>query len=106
MMLAGFEAPTSEVIRIAGRSVHHLPPRRRGIRTSRRELIRGRTPATSPPFGVNLLPMTRAVDILIDDATARLPSGGLVLLGDPRNRPGPHRHERRALPPPAPHRTG
>ena len=32
MMLAGFEAPTSGVIRIAGRSVHHLPPRRRGIR--------------------------------------------------------------------------
>ena len=31
MMLAGFEAPTSGVIRIAGRSVHHLPPRRRGI---------------------------------------------------------------------------
>ena len=31
MMLAGFEAPTSGVIRIAGRSVHHLPPRKRGI---------------------------------------------------------------------------
>ena len=31
MMLAGFEAPTSGVIRIAGRSVQHLPPRRRGI---------------------------------------------------------------------------
>ena len=31
MMLAGFETPTSGVIRIAGRSVHHLPPRRRGI---------------------------------------------------------------------------
>ena len=31
MMLAGFEAPTVGVIRIAGRSVHHLPPRRRGI---------------------------------------------------------------------------
>ena len=31
MMLAGFEAPTSGVIRIAGRSVHQLPPRRRGI---------------------------------------------------------------------------
>ena len=31
MMLAGFEAPTSGVIRIGGRSVHHLPPRKRGI---------------------------------------------------------------------------
>ena len=31
MMLAGFEAPTAGVIRIAGRSVHQLPPRRRGI---------------------------------------------------------------------------
>ena len=31
MMLAGFEAPTTGAIRIAGRSVHALPPRRRGI---------------------------------------------------------------------------
>ena len=31
MMLAGFEAPTSGVILIGGRSVHHLPPRKRGI---------------------------------------------------------------------------
>ncbi len=31
MMLAGFEATTSGVIRIDGRSVHHLPPRKRGI---------------------------------------------------------------------------
>ena len=31
MMLAGFEAPTSGDIRIDGRSVHALPPRRRGI---------------------------------------------------------------------------
>ncbi len=31
MMLAGFEAPTSGTIRIHGRSVHDLPPRKRGI---------------------------------------------------------------------------
>ena len=31
MMLAGFETPTSGDIRIDGRSVHALPPRRRGI---------------------------------------------------------------------------
>ena len=31
MMLAGFEAPTSGAIRIAGRSVHALPARKRGI---------------------------------------------------------------------------
>ncbi len=31
MMLAGFETPTSGSIRIGGRSVHALPPRRRGI---------------------------------------------------------------------------
>ena len=31
MMLAGFEAPTTGAIRIAGRSVHALPPRKRGI---------------------------------------------------------------------------
>jgi putative spermidine/putrescine transport system ATP-binding protein len=31
MMLAGFEAPTSGAIRIDGRSVHDLPPRKRGI---------------------------------------------------------------------------
>ena len=31
MMLAGFEAPTSGIIRIRGRSVHDLPPRKRGI---------------------------------------------------------------------------
>ena len=31
MMLAGFEAPTAGVIRIDGRSVHDLPPRKRGI---------------------------------------------------------------------------
>ncbi len=31
MMLAGFEAPTSGAIRIRGRSVHDLPPRKRGI---------------------------------------------------------------------------
>ena len=31
MMLAGFETPTSGVIRIAGRPMQHLPPRRRGI---------------------------------------------------------------------------
>ena len=31
MMLAGFEAPTSGTIRIRGRSVHDLPPRKRGI---------------------------------------------------------------------------
>ena len=31
MMLAGFESPTSGVIRIAGRAVQQVPPRRRGI---------------------------------------------------------------------------
>ena len=31
MMLAGFEAPTSGAIRIGGRPVEHLPPRKRGI---------------------------------------------------------------------------
>ena len=31
MMLAGFETPTSGAIRIHGRSVHNLPPRKRGI---------------------------------------------------------------------------
>ena len=31
MMLAGFETPTSGAIRIHGRSVHDLPPRKRGI---------------------------------------------------------------------------
>ena len=31
MMLAGFETPTAGSIRIGGRSVHALPPRRRGI---------------------------------------------------------------------------
>ena len=31
MMLAGFETPTSGAIRISGRSVHTLPPRKRGI---------------------------------------------------------------------------
>ena len=31
MMLAGFETPTAGSIRIAGRSVHALPPRNRGI---------------------------------------------------------------------------
>ena len=31
MMLAGFEVPTSGTIRIDGRSVHALPPRKRGI---------------------------------------------------------------------------
>ncbi|MCY3706040.1 MAG: ATP-binding cassette domain-containing protein, partial [Gammaproteobacteria bacterium] len=31
MMLAGFETPTAGAIRIAGRSVHALPPRKRGI---------------------------------------------------------------------------
>ena len=31
MMLAGFEAPTSGTIRIDGRSVHDLPPRKRDI---------------------------------------------------------------------------
>ncbi len=31
MMLAGFETPTSGAIRIDGRSVHALPPRKRGI---------------------------------------------------------------------------
>ena len=31
MMPAGFEAPTSGTIRIRGRSVHDLPPRKRGI---------------------------------------------------------------------------
>ena len=31
MMLAGFEIPTTGAIRIAGQSVHNLPPRRRGI---------------------------------------------------------------------------
>ena len=31
MMLAGFEAPTSGTIRIRGRSVHDLPPRKRDI---------------------------------------------------------------------------
>ncbi len=31
MMLAGFESPTSGTIRIGGRSVHALPPRKRGI---------------------------------------------------------------------------
>ncbi|MCY4352441.1 MAG: ATP-binding cassette domain-containing protein, partial [Gemmatimonadetes bacterium] len=31
MMLAGFETPTSGDIRIDGRSVHALPPRKRGI---------------------------------------------------------------------------
>ena len=31
MMLAGFEVPSSGAIRIDGRSVHALPPRRRGI---------------------------------------------------------------------------
>ena len=31
MMLAGFEMPTSGTIRIAGRSVHDLPPRQRNI---------------------------------------------------------------------------
>ena len=31
MMLAGFETPSSGAIRIDGRSVHALPPRKRGI---------------------------------------------------------------------------
>ena len=31
MMLAGFEAPTAGTIRIDGRSVHNLPPRKRDI---------------------------------------------------------------------------
>ena len=31
MMLAGFETPTAGVIRIAGRAVQQVPPRRRGI---------------------------------------------------------------------------
>lgn len=31
MMLAGFEAPTSGAIHLSGRSVHNLPPRKRGI---------------------------------------------------------------------------
>ena len=31
MMLAGFEAPSSGEIRLSGRSVQHLPPRKRGI---------------------------------------------------------------------------
>ena len=31
MMLAGFETPTTGAIRIAGQSVHDLPPRKRGI---------------------------------------------------------------------------
>ena len=31
MMLAGFEMPTTGAIRISGRSVHALPPRKRGI---------------------------------------------------------------------------
>ena len=31
MMLAGFQTPTSGAIRIGGRSVHDLPPRKRGI---------------------------------------------------------------------------
>ena len=31
MMLAGFETPTSGTIRIHGRSIHDLPPRKRGI---------------------------------------------------------------------------
>ena len=31
MMLAGFETPTSGTIRIDGRSMRHLPPRKRGI---------------------------------------------------------------------------
>ena len=31
MMLAGFETPTTGAIRISGRSVHALPPRKRGI---------------------------------------------------------------------------
>ena len=31
MMLAGFETPTAGAIRIDGRSVHALPPRKRGI---------------------------------------------------------------------------
>ena len=31
MMLAGFETPTSGAIRIDGRSMHHVPPSRRGI---------------------------------------------------------------------------
>ena len=31
MMLAGFETPSAGAIRIAGRPVHHVPPRRRGI---------------------------------------------------------------------------
>ena len=31
MMLAGFETPTSGAIRIDGRPMHHVPPRRRGI---------------------------------------------------------------------------
>ena len=31
MMLAGFETPTAGAIRISGRSVHALPPRKRGI---------------------------------------------------------------------------
>ena len=31
MMLAGFETPTSGEIRIGGRSMHQVPPRRRGI---------------------------------------------------------------------------
>ena len=31
MMLAGFEAPTSGTIRIHGRDVNQVPPRRRGI---------------------------------------------------------------------------
>ena len=31
MMLAGFETPTAGVIRIDGRAVQQVPPRRRGI---------------------------------------------------------------------------
>ena len=31
MMLAGFETPTSGAIRLNGRSMHHVPPRHRGI---------------------------------------------------------------------------
>ncbi|MCY4599486.1 MAG: ABC transporter ATP-binding protein, partial [Acidobacteria bacterium] len=31
MMLAGFETPTAGVIRIGGRAVQQVPPRRRGI---------------------------------------------------------------------------
>ena len=31
MMLAGFETPTSGAIRLNGRSMHHVPPRQRGI---------------------------------------------------------------------------